>query len=241
MISIYARGPVSILTIARHERRNALDIEHCSALLEAAESARRDGARCLVITGDGSTFSAGADLDAAYDDAFRTALYVMLHGITRIPIPVVAAVNGPAIGAGTQLAIACDLRVVAPTASFAVPTARNGLAVDSWSIRRLAALAGAGRAGALLLGVQGLDAETALAAGLADRPGELPVAIGWATELAALAPLALAYAKQALQQIVGTTPDPALAQAFDACWASADVREAQQARSERRPAVFQGR
>jgi len=67
------------------------------------------------------------------------------------------------------------------------------------------------------------------------------VAIGWATELAALAPLALEYAKQALQQIVGTTPDPALAQAFDACWASSDVREAQQARSERRPAVFQGR
>lgn len=241
MICTDARGPVSILTIDRHERRNALDAAHCAALLEAAQAAQRDGARCLVITGEGSTFSAGADLDAAYDDEFRGALAGLVHGITRLSVPVVAAVNGPAIGAGTQLAIACDLRVVGPTATFAVPTARNGLAVDSWSIRRLVALAGAGRAGAVLVGVQSLDASTALAAGLADRVGDVDLAIQWASELSALAPLALAYAKKALQQIAPTEPDPALAQAFHACWASADAAEARQARTARRAPVFQGR
>ncbi len=92
------------------------------------------------------------------------------HRLATLPIPVIAAVNGPAIGAGTQLAIACDLRVAGPTARFAVPTAKLGLAVDPWSVRRLASLAGGGSARAMLLGVDTLGRR----ASPPGRPGRPP-------------------------------------------------------------------
>jgi len=141
-LTIARDGDVAVLTLARPDRRNALDLELCRALHEAVEDAVATQARAIVVTGEGSAFCAGADLDGVYGDEFIEALYTMLHGLTTIPVPVVAAVNGPAIGAGTQLAIACDLRVVDERARFAVPTARNGMAVDAWTIRTLAELAG---------------------------------------------------------------------------------------------------
>jgi enoyl-CoA hydratase len=151
---------------------------------------------------------------------------------------VIAAVNGPAIGAGAQLAIACDLRVVAPAASFAIPTARLGLAVDPWTIRRLAALSGAGTAQAVLVGCDTLDAARALGCGLGSRAGDRDAALAWARELASLAPLTLAYSKKALNQ---PADDTGLLEAYRACWASEDCSEGQRARAEKRPPRFQGR
>ncbi|MEZ5231420.1 MAG: enoyl-CoA hydratase-related protein [Acidimicrobiales bacterium] len=147
MIHTESIGAVALLTIDRPEKRNALDIEHCELLRRALEAALADGARCAVITGAGSAFCSGADLGNVYGPEFRTALYGMLGAITAAPVPVIAAVNGPAIGAGTQLAIACDLRVCASTLALRVPTAKLGLAVDPWTVRRLALLAGGGGAG----------------------------------------------------------------------------------------------
>ncbi|HKT04872.1 MAG TPA: enoyl-CoA hydratase-related protein, partial [Rugosimonospora sp.] len=144
MITTERRDRVGLIRIDRHERRNALDAEHCDALRDAATALAAAGMRALVVTGHGSSFCAGADLGGVYGEGFRAALYGMLRTLTALPVPVLAAVNGPAIGAGTQLAIACDLRVAADTATFAVPTARNGLAVDAWTVRRLALLAGGG-------------------------------------------------------------------------------------------------
>ena len=91
----------------------------------------------------------------------------MLAAVTEVSVPVIAAVNGPAIGAGAQLALACDLRVAAPEATFAIPTARLGIAVNPWTIRRLALLAGTGTAQAMLIGGETLDAARA-----ALRPGQ---------------------------------------------------------------------
>ena len=121
VISRHRDGDVAVIEIDRHERRNALDAAHCHALRDAVQT---EGARAIVITGAGSSFCSGADLGAAYDAAFRDALYAMLAAITDIRVPVLAAVNGPAIGAGAQLALACDLRVVDREATFAIPTAR---------------------------------------------------------------------------------------------------------------------
>jgi enoyl-CoA hydratase len=241
MITADRDGDVALVEIDRHERRNALDVAHCHDLRAAVTGQVEGGARAVVITGTGSTFCAGADLTGAYDSGFRDALYAMLTAIAETAVPVLAALNGPAIGAGAQLAIACDLRVAAPQASFAIPTARLGLAVDPWTIARLAALGGTGTAQNLLIGCETIKAERAYQSGLASRLGDRPAALAWAQELAALAPLTLAYSKLALNQ-----PGPAdgrdeLVRAYQACWASDDCAEGQRARAARRPPRFRGR
>ena len=137
MIQQARRDGVAVLTLDRAEKHNALNTELCGQLREALESAVDEGARAIVVTGTGPSFCSGADLAEVYTADFRDALYAMLHAVAEAPVPVIAAVNGAAIGAGTQLAIAADFRVVSPAAFFEVPTARLGLAVDPWTIRRL--------------------------------------------------------------------------------------------------------
>ena len=234
MISRHRDGDVAVIEIDRHERRNALDAAHCRALRDAVHA---EGARVIVITGAGSSFCSGADLGAVYDAAFRDALYAMLTAVTEAPVPVLAAVNGPAIGAGAQLALACDLRIAAPEATFAIPTARLGIAVNPWTIRRLALLSGTGTAQAMLIGGEALDAARALQCGLASRLGDRGAALAWARELAELAPLSLAYAKKVLnhEDAVDLSKD------FEACWTSDDAAEGQRARAEKRPPRFRGR
>lgn len=242
MITMEIRDRVGLITIDRHERRNALDVGHLDDLRTAIAGALADQVRVLVITGAGTTFSAGADLAGVYTPQFRDALYTALHALTQAQIPALAAVNGPAIGAGTQLALACDLRVVAPSARFAIPTAHNGLAVDPWTIRRLALLSNGGVARNLLLGAGTCTAEHALTCGLADRAGTLDDAVEWAAQIAALAPLSLAYSKRALEQLFEQQPWPAsLDAAFEKCWTSADLQEGIQARTDKRLPNFKGR
>ncbi|GGL13905.1 enoyl-CoA hydratase [Nocardia jinanensis] len=242
MITVTEHGDVAEITLDRHEKRNALDLAHLTQLTASVGKCVSAGSRALVITGAGSTFSAGADLGGVYGDGFRAALYTALGAITSAPIPVLAAVNGPAIGAGTQLAIACDLRIVAPTAKFAVPTARNGLAVDPWTIRRLAALAGGATTRALLLAADTLDAPAALTRGLADRIGSTDDARALAREIASYAPLSLKYSKHAVQALTEPgTWETRLDEEFEQCWASADFTESQLARAENRMPKFVGK
>jgi enoyl-CoA hydratase len=237
MLATRRDGPVTVLELQREERRNALDLDLCRALATASQEAVDDGARVIVVTGAGTAFCSGADLGGVYGEEFIEALYGMLHGLTRLPVPVVAAVNGPAIGAGTQLALACDLRVADASARFGVPTARNGMAVDAWTMRTLAEVAGGGVARRLMLAAETLDREEALACGLAYRAGDLDAALAWAHEIADLAPLTLAHNKLVLNG--GSDQD--VQASFDRCWASDDVREAATARSEKRTPVFTGR
>jgi enoyl-CoA hydratase len=236
------RDRVALVTIDRPERRNALDIDHCRQLHTAIDDAAAGEARAVVVTGAGSAFCAGADLGGVYGSEFREALYGMLGAITAVGAPVIAAVNGPAIGAGTQLAIAADLRVAAPTARFGVPTAKLGLAVDGWTVRRLGLLAGGGPARALLLGCDEIGADDARRFGLVDRLGALDDALAWAEAISHLAPLTLAYSKLALDRLFEGVPvDPEVTTAFEACWASEDFAEGQAASREKRPPSFRGR
>ncbi|MDQ2637963.1 MAG: enoyl-CoA hydratase [Actinomycetota bacterium] len=237
VLDVRRDGDVTLLTLTREDRRNALNVDLCRAIHDAATQAVNGGARVLVVTGRGSAFCSGADLGGVYGPEFLQALYGMLHGLTALPVPVIAAVNGPAIGAGTQLAIACDLRVADETAQFAVPTAKNGMAVDGWTIRTLAQLAGTGRARRLMLAAETLDRDEALAAGLVDRTGTLDDALAWAHEIAELAPLALAHNKL----VLNGGDDEAVHASFQAVWASEDVREAAAARAEKRSPRFTGR
>jgi enoyl-CoA hydratase len=240
---------VLVLTLNRPHKRNALSLELCERITEsvtlatsaATATAGSRSARAIVVTGAGSSFCAGADLDEVYGEQFLAALQAMIRAITRAPVPVVAAVNGPAIGGGTQLALACDLRVATDRAVFAIPTARNGLAVDPWTIRRLGDIVGGGHARGILLAAESLDLPAALASGLVQREGDLGAATALARDLAQLAPLSLAYAKRVLNHPELPEDDASLQADFHACFASEDAAEAGDARLQRRPPVFRGR
>ena len=243
MLGVTREDAVVVLELQREERRNALNLELCQEIHAAVDAAVDDDARAIVVTGQGSVFCSGADLGGVYGSEFLEALYGMLHHLTRVPVPIIAAVNGPAIGAGTQLAMACDLRVADETAKFAVPTAKNGMAVDAWTIRTLAQLAGTGPARRLMLAAESLGRDEALATGLADRAGTLDDAVAWATEIATLAPLTLAHNKLILNGSADGSPvdGAAIETSFRTVWESEDVREAAAARDEKRPPVFKGR
>jgi enoyl-CoA hydratase len=237
-LKVSRTGEVTILTLNRPERRNALNIELCDAIRDAAEQAVADGARVIVVTGTGSSFCSGADLKEVYGDGFTTSLYAMLHRLTQLPVPLIAAVNGPAIGGGAQLAIACDLRVAAASARFAVPTPRNGLATDTWTIHALADLVGHAVARRVLLAAETIDAATAVTTGLADRLGTLDDALAWAEEIATFAPLTLAYNKVVLNNVADAAE---IQRRFAEIWASNDAEESANARIERRPPRFTGK
>ncbi len=237
-LTIASTGNIAILTLNRPERRNALNIELCNAIHDAAQQRVIDGVRAIVITGEGSSFCSGADLSEVYGQAFIDALYTMLHTLSQLRVPVIAAVNGPAIGGGAQLAIACDLRVVDSGAKFAIPTPRNALATDTWTIRTLADLAGHSVARRLLLAAETIDATTALRVGLADRTGTLDDAISWASEIATFAPLTLAYNKRTLN---GWADAAELDQLYAEIWSSRDAAEAAAAWTEKRAPGFTGR
>lgn len=242
MVRSERRGALTLLTLDRPERRNALDTPACEDLRVAVETAGTDGTRVFVLTGAGGHFCAGADLGGVREEGFRGALSALLDAMATSPLPLLAAVEGAALGAGTQLAVACDLRVAAATARFGVPAARLGLVVDHWTVRRLALLAGAGTARAMLLAAEEVTGADALRLGLVQREGALEDALARAGTIAELAPLSIAGHKLALNRTEGaTTEDEEVTAARVRAWASADVEEGLAAFRERRPARFEGR
>ncbi len=242
MIGITQAEAVMTIELQRPERRNALNSQLVDELREAVQKAAAENVRAIVLTGQGTVFCAGADLSGdAFAADYPDRLIALNKAIDEFPMPVIGAINGPAIGAGLQLAMICDLRVVAPEAFFQFPTSKYGLALDNWSIRRLSSLAGYGRARAMLLAAEKLTAEVALHTGMANRIGTLADAQAWAAEIAGLAPLALQHAKRVLNDD-GAYEDqgPTHKELFDKAWSSRDVIEAQVARVEKRPPNFQG-
>lgn len=243
MIGVTREGNVLTLEMQRPERRNALNGELLDTLREAVEKAADQGVRAIVLTGQGHVFSSGADLSGGQGvaDELPDKARALNLAIDQAPLPVIGAVNGPAIGAGVILSMICDLRVVAPEAYFQFPVAKYGIALDNWSIRRLTSLVGAGRARGMLLAAERLTYEAALLTGMANRSGTLADAQAWAQEIAGFAPLALQHAKRVLNDD-GAYEDawPSHKELFDRAWASADIIEAQVARIEKRPANFTG-
>jgi len=242
MIGVTQAEAVMTIELQRPERRNALNSQLVEELREAFQKAGDGATRVIVLTGQGSAFCAGADLSGDAFAADYPDRLIELHKVMHNTlVPVIGAINGPAIGAGLQLAMQCDLRVVAPEAFFQFPTSKYGLALDNWSIRRLSSLVGHGRARAMLLTAEKLTAETALQTGMANRIGTLADAQAWAAEIAGLAPLAIQHAKRVLNDD-GAIEEawPEHKELFDKAWGSKDVIEAQIARVEKRPPRFQG-
>ncbi|GAB1812596.1 enoyl-CoA hydratase [Mycobacterium sp. MUNTM1] len=242
MIGVTQAEAVMTIELQRPERRNALNSQLVEELREAVLKAGDGSTRAIVLTGQGTVFCAGADLSGDAFAADYPDRLIELHKVLDATlIPVIGAINGPAIGAGLQLAMQCDLRVVAPDAFFQFPTSKYGLALDNWSIRRLSSLVGHGRARAMLLTAEKLTADVALQTGMANRIGTLADAQAWAAEVAGLAPLAIQHAKRVLNDD-GAIEEagPVHKELFDKAWSSQDVVEAQVARIEKRPPKFQG-
>ncbi|HEX6419656.1 MAG TPA: enoyl-CoA hydratase-related protein [Acidimicrobiales bacterium] len=234
MIHTDPRGHVTVVTIDRPERRNAVDHATLDALAAALDGAGEE-VRAVVLTGAGGHFCAGADLSGVEDEAFTGLLRSVLERLRLAPFVTIAAADGTALGAGTQLAIACDLRVATPQTSFGIPAGRLGLAVDAWTVDRLALLAGQGPARAMLLAAEVVKGDEAHRLGLVQRLGSLDDALAWADDVAALAPLTLRAHKAALEG----RPDAAEARAR--AWASEDLTEGLAAFRERRRPVFHAR
>jgi len=231
---------VLVVTLDRPERRNAVDHATLRGLADA--QAQAADARVLLLTGAPPAFSAGADLTGVEEGEFARTLGDVLRGFTTLPIPTVAAVDGAALGAGTQLVIACDLRVATPSSRFGIPAARLGLVVDHWTVERLAREFGWSIARAMLLGAETYDGAALHAAGGVHRLGGLVDALDWARQLATLAPLTIAAHKVALERSAPEpAPDELVAAARLAAWRSADAIEGRNAFLAKRPAKFEGR
>jgi len=255
-------GAVGVALIDRPERRNALNAELCDELRTHLEQSR--DLRAVVVGGAGDrAFCSGADLgrraadlggggegglEHGGGDTFRPAFEAVLAEIVAFPAPVIAAVNGAALGAGMQLAVACDLRVVAPNATFGIPAARLGVMISSANVERLAALVGTAAARDVLLTARVLDVDDAEQLGLVQRraPDAVAGARALAGDLAAFAPLSVSGHKRALSLVAAasTLSDSARAELADletAAFASRDLQEGLAAFAEKRPPRFEGR
>lgn len=184
------RGRTAVLTLNRPEARNAVNADLSTHLGEALERAVADTAvRVVVLTGAGASFCAGADLKAiaAGEDIGAPAHPEWgFAGFVQhwVPLPVVAAVNGPAMGGGTELVLASDLAVAADTARFGLPEVRRGLYAAAGGVLRLPRQVPLKRALELGLTGEPVDAQTALAWGLVNRVVPADELLGTALELA---------------------------------------------------------
>lgn len=235
---------VAIITLDRPDRRNAVDhptlLELLAAQAAIAAKAPHD-VRVVVLTGAPPAFSAGADLHGVEQGQFTADLTAVLRGFGALSVPVIAAIDGPALGAGAQLAIATDLRIATPRSVIGVPAAKLGLVVDHWTVRRLATEFSPPIARAMLIAAQTYTAEQLHASGGIHRLGDLDAAVLWAHELAELAPLTIAGHKIALERATPEPgPDGLVEAARAAAWASADAEEGRAAFLAKRPPRFTG-
>lgn len=198
-------GAVAIVTLDRPEKLNAMNRDVFAGLRDAARRAASDESRAVVVIGEGRAFSSGLDtsLFGEQSDGAPVDINALQESFTafeELPVPTIAAVRGACLGGGLQLAIACDLRVVAPDAGFSAFEVRWGIIPDLGGTQRLPRLIGQGRALEMVLTARMVSGEEAFAWGLANRcvPSDRvgAEAIAWAQELASGPPLALAAAKR---------------------------------------------
>jgi len=262
-ILLELRGAVVLLTLNRPETRNALSGEAMFTAFEQIFDRLNDdlGVRAAVLTGAGSAFCSGGNVAEMRD---RTGMFAgspeeiaqrYRDGIQRIPrafqrlqVPIIAAVNGPAIGAGNDLACMCDIRIASTFARFAESFVKVGIVPGDGGCWLLPRVVGASRAAEMAYTGDTLDAAEALRIGLVSRvvaPEQLlDEALALAGRIAANPPQALRWTKQLLQQARTGTLDEALDAAGrlqGQAHHTADHAEAVAAFFDKRPAVFRGR
>ncbi len=251
-------GPVAVVTLNRPRAKNALDGELLGGLLETLPRLGADASvRAVVLTGAGGAFCAGADLKNAMESLQAAGgfegIMKRYHGIIRAiidaPKPFVAMVEGPAVGFGCDLALACDLRMVGTDAYFEERFVKIGLMPDGGGSFWLPRLIGLGRAMELMLTGDRVPAERALSLGIVNHvlpsSAELRAeTMKLAARLAKGPPLAYAEIKRAVRASLGSTIDEALDREKEGqvkLLQSADCAEGVMAWMEKREPSFQGK
>ena len=256
-IEVSQRGSVIVWTIDRVDRMNALSRATLLAFGKLArEVATNASTRAIVITGSGDkAFCAGADLKeraTMTENEIRTQLDLYrseLRPIDHCSKPVIAAINGVALGGGLELALACDLRVAATHAVLGLPETSLGIIPGAGGTQRLPRIVGEARAKEMILLGRRLTATEALAWGLVNRiapPGKTLVddAVEWISPIAEGAPIALAAALEASDRAFDVSLELGLElekASYDKALVSEDRREALAAFGEKRKPKFQGR
>ena len=255
-LQAFIDGSTAWLVLNRPERRNALNADMWAAIPVLMNSL--DGqadVRAIVIRGaGGEAFAAGADISEfgeARNDAAAARAYEALNGAAFAAIrnagrPTIAMIEGFCIGGGLALALACDIRIAAPDAVFALPPARLGLAYPLAGLRDLVATVGLARAREMLFTAARLDGAEAFRIGLVNR---LSADVAGATaslcaEIAAGAPLTILHARRALGLIAGLpghAGEEEIERLARACFDSADYAEGRAAFAEKRKPRFTGK
>ncbi|RJS17620.1 enoyl-CoA hydratase [Corallococcus sp. H22C18031201] len=251
-----ARGAIEIWTIDGESRRNAVSramLRELGEMVTRVSTGRQ--VRAVIVTGAGDkAFCAGADLKEragmSEDDvrAFLDGLRVTLRAVEQSDCVFIAALNGAALGGGTELALACDLRVAAPAAELGLTEVKLGIIPGGGGTQRLTRLIGPGRAKDLILTARRLNAAEAFSIGLVNRLAPeghlLEVAFQLAEAVVANAPIAVSTAKHAIDEGLGLELGDALAlelRKYEEVLKTEDRLEGLRAFAEKRAPVYQGR
>ncbi len=257
VVGIEDRGPVRHIVMRRAEKRNAMNEELVRGLGEAFRDAADDpSVRVVVVRGDGAMFSSGMDLGdlrtlAENPDrlrAFRGPILSVWNLLEEMTKPTICQIHGGCIGGAMELALACDLRVMAADAVIGMPETRVGLIPDVGGSSRLPSIVGLGRAKELIMTSKLIDGVEAERIGLVNRVGpaeELDdVTQTLVDELLACAPTAVGLAKR----VIDAAAKPALAATLEQevtvqqiCAESEDFAEGTRAFAEKRQPAFSGR
>jgi enoyl-CoA hydratase len=254
-ILVQKRGAVAVLTINRPDKLNALNAQVHAEGVAALEELRKDDAvRVLVITGAGEkSFIAGADIGefagkTPFEQRSGFNEKTLFNSLDSFPKPVIAMINGFALGGGCELALACDIRLASEKARLGQPEINLGIIPGGGGTQRLTRLVGEGKSMELILSGDMIDAQTAYNLGLVNHvyaPEELEAkTFELAEKIAEKSPIALQMAKEAVKLASRSNLDEGLRREVDlfaVCFSTEDKKEGVAAFLEKRKPIFKGK
>lgn len=247
-ITYEVEGQIGIITINRPKALNALNSAVLDELDKTLDAVDQEAIRCLILTGAGEkSFVAGADigemstLTKAEGEAFGKKGNDVFRKLETFPIPVIAAVNGFALGGGCEISMSCDIRICSENAVFGQPEVGLGITPGFGGTQRLARIVGTGKAKEMIYGARNIKAEEAYRIGLVNNvyPAEelMPAAKKLASTIARNAPIAVRNCKRAINEGIQVDMDQAVVieeKLFGSCFETCDQKEGMNAFLEKR-------